>query len=79
MKSLYYRPNTDHFSQKKTEQIQTASPENTDHNLKCHSEECKTEKRDTVLNTIVQGVYFDIIAVESNPIYITFVNIPKKV
>ena len=66
------------FSQK-TDQIQTASPANTDQNLKCHSAEHKTERRDTVLNTIVQGVYFDIIAVESNPIYITFVNIPKKV
>ena len=33
------------FSQK-TDQIQTNSPENTDQNLKCHNEECKTEKRD---------------------------------
>ena len=33
----------------KTDQIQTASPENTDQNWKCHSEECKTEKGCTVL------------------------------
>ena len=37
---------------KKTDQIQTASPKNTDQNLKCHSAEHKTERRDTVLNTI---------------------------
>ena len=58
---------------KQTDQIQTASPENTDQNWKCHSEECKTEKGCTVLQTTVQGVYFDIITVESNPIYQTFV------
>ena len=66
------------FSQK-TDQIQTASPANTDQNLKCHSAEHKTERRDTVLNTIVQGVYFDIITVESNSIYQTFLNLNKRV
>ena len=58
---------------------QTASPENTDQNLKCHSAEHKTERRDTMLNTIVQGVYFDIITVESNSIYQTFLNLHKRV
>ena len=33
---------------KKTDQIQTATPENTDQNLKCRSEECTTERTDTV-------------------------------
>ena len=78
IKSLYYRPNTDQFTQK-ADQIQTASPENTDQNLKCHSAEHKTERRATVLNTIVQGVYFDIITVESNSIYQTFLNLHKRV
>ena len=31
-----------------TDQIQTVTSENTDHILKSHSEECKTERRDTV-------------------------------
>ena len=66
------------FSQT-TDQIQTASPENTDQNLKCYSAKHKTERRDTVLNTIVQGVYFDIITVESNSIYQTFLNLHKRV
>ena len=52
-----------------------ASPENTDQNLKCHSKGCKSEKRDTKLNMIVQGIYFDIISLESNPIYQTFLSI----
>ena len=77
-KSLYYRPNTDHFFSKK-DQIQTASHENTDQNFKCHSEKCKSAKRDTVLNMIVQRVYVDIITVESNPSYKIFVNINKGV
>ena len=66
------------FSQK-TDQIQTISPEITDQNLKCHSKDCKTEKRDTVLKTIVPSVYFDIITENSNPIYQTFVHINKGV
>ena len=57
IKSLYYRPNTDHFLYKKTDQIQTVSPEITDQNLKCHGEECKTEKMDTVFRTIVQKAF----------------------
>ena len=32
-----------------------------------------------MLNTIVQGVYFDIITVESNSIYQTFLNLHKRV
>jgi len=32
----------------KTDQIQTATPENTDQNSKCHSEECTNERRYTV-------------------------------
>ena len=63
----------------KTDQIQTISSEITDQNLKCHSKECKTEKKDTMLKMIVQRVYFDIITEKSNPIYQTFVHINKGV
>ena len=35
----------------------------------CHGRFCRRfEKRDTVLSTILKGVYFDIISVKSNPI-----------
>ena len=69
-----------------TDQIQTTFSQKTDHfswntdkNLICHSTECKTETRDTVLDMIIQGVHFDIVTLESNPIYQTFININKWV
>ena len=39
-----YRP----LFKRKTDQIQTATHENTDQNRKCHDEECTTKKRDSV-------------------------------
>ena len=66
-----YRP----LSLINTDQMQTTFSESTDQNLKMFSKKCKTENMSTVSNRIVQCVYFDIILVESNPIYRTFLNL----